>query len=251
MAFKLSSHWKAVVYRVKIRLTEEMLGTVPKEPEVYARFIAAKVLEDQKRREKLGLPVMGDGQTPATPAAAQALAEEEVLTVPALEAKGWTGFHCDDAGPFLYDYMPRGFMKEAARTLRQYGTGAHAIKQLQDKITRYVFVTPRRIRLPLLEKNDEDVKHHAEEGGKPNWGLGIKERPLRALTAQGPRVTVTRSDTIPAGTELTFELTVLGVGGLSRGLIETVLEYGQLVGLGQWRSGGQQRGPATRRRVAA
>lgn len=176
-------------YKVKIRLAEDLLGTIPKNKEIYAQFVASKVAEAQ------GL--------------------EEVETVQEICQKGWTGFHADEEGPFLYDYAVKGFLCEAARTLKQFGL----LKQLQDKFKRYVFVLPRRVRLPEID-------------------VEPLERPLRAMTALGPRVTLARSDVVKAGAELTFTLRVLEVSGITQNCVKEVLSYGALMGLGQWRSGG-------------
>lgn len=178
----------ATTYEVELKLTEIMLGTVPKSPEIYKSYIASKAAD-------LGL------------------AEEEVATVESLEEKGWTGFHRDERGPFVYNYLVKGFLCESARTLKQWGN----LKQLQDKFKRYVFVTPRRIRIP-----------------EP---AGVLERPLRAQTAQGPRVALTRSDYVEAGAVIRFKLEVLDVAGITEGCLKDVLSYGSRLGLGQWRSG--------------
>ncbi len=176
-------------YEVEIELVEDMLGTVPKNKDVYKTFIASQAVD-------------------------AGLAEEEIATVQSLEEKGWTGFHKDDEGHFLYDYAVKGFLCESARTMKNYG----AMKQLQDKFKRYVFVTPRRIRLP--EPNKEPL-----------------ERPLRAMTAQGPRVALTRSDVIPAGTVLKFNVEIMDVVGIKLDLLKATLDYGKYIGLGQWRTG--------------
>jgi hypothetical protein len=107
----------------------------------------------------------------------------------------------------------KGFLCEAGRTLKESGM----VKQIQDKVKRYLFVKPRKIRLP---------------GDK----LEVLERPLRALTPQGPRTTVVRSDVIPAGTHIAFQLHLLKGGGLTKSIIEEILSYGQYIGLGQWRT---------------
>jgi DNA topoisomerase VI subunit B len=175
-------------YDVEIVLTEPLLGTVPKNKEVYKKFIASKQAD-------LGL------------------AEEEVETVESVEESGWTGFHKDIDGHFLYDYAVKGFLCESARTLKQYG----AVKQLQDKFKRYCFVLPRKIRLPEPTE--------------------VLERPLRAMTAQGPRVALTRSDVVAAGTKLTFKVAVMDGGSITEKLLIEVLGYGRFLGLGQWRTG--------------
>jgi len=67
----------------KIELLTEMLGTVTKDPEVYKTYIESKKPEE--------------------------ITEEEYLTVEKVEQKGWTGFHKDGAGLFIYDYMIEDF----------------------------------------------------------------------------------------------------------------------------------------------
>src|SRR5262249_24603595 len=141
---------------------------------------------------------------------------EEPETVQDIEEKGWTGFHLFPEGderagqPLLYDYAVKGMLAEAARTLKEYrpegGGDRSVIRNLQDKVKRYVFVQPRRIALPPIES-------------------APLERPLRAMTAQGPRVTVVRSDIIRAGGIIRFALLVLANGGISRPVLEDVFEY--------------------------
>jgi hypothetical protein len=177
-------------YNVKIELTTDLLGTQPKNKEVYKQFIATKSPD----------------------------VEGELETVQEIEERGWTGFATDGISPFLYDYVVKGFLCESARTLKTFG----AMKQLQDKFKRYVFVFgengSRKIRLPQIAEMP-------------------LERPLRALTAQGPRVTVTRSDVVSAGAVLSFTIKVLEGTAINKACLSEVLSYGQFIGLGQWRSG--------------
>ncbi len=225
-------------YAVVLRLEEDLLGTCPKAKAVYSDFIAAKAAahleRERKRAEKEGDdPRFSDGK-PATDNVLAERVAEEVDTIPELEDKGWTGFHEDNDGPFLFDYALKGFLCEAARTLKERGT----VKQLQDKFKRYVFVKPRRVRLPRPGRVEDFA-------GKPMLVVTpagiVCERPLRAQTAQGPRVTVVRSDVVLAGAELTFTLDVLRGGGITKPIIHDVLSYGQYQGLGQWRSSGMGR----------
>lgn len=208
-------------FAVKIKLTEDLLGTCPKDREVYASFIANKNRELMEKNAAKGLPPVASNPE-STAADIPAAVAESVETIQDVEERGWTGFHSDDQGPFLYDYAVKGFLCEAARTLKQgEGEDGKDLKQLQDKVKRYLFVTPRRIRLPAVD--------------------GCLERPLRAMTAQGPRVTVVRSDLVKAGAVLSFNLNLLHGSGLTKPILADILEYGQFMGLGQWRSGGQGR----------
>lgn len=193
---KKDEHFKdTVTLNVTLRLLEPMLGTVPMDPAVYKTFIAGKQEDTVKT-------------------------EEEVETVPEdIERKGWTTFHKDDEGLFVYDYFVRGFIRNAANVLKdQLG-----IKNLRGKVTDFVFVRPRRIH---LGKKAPD---------------GVVERPLRAMTQQGQRVTLVRSDYVAVGTTLTFQVVILKHKEITRETIEKLLAYGEFQGLGQFRSGGYGR----------
>lgn len=239
MSFLVLDRWD-----VRVRLCEPLLGTVPK-VDVYTQHIQRKQREALEKMERDSVP-LASGQA-VTPARTEAVLTEEANSVPpSLEKTGWTTFHKDDLGCFLYDYHIKGLLQEAARVLGQWpprggeaeeeeaeeekpkkkGAG-QPIKMLADRVKKHVFLWPRRIRLP----------------GDPE-GLRYLERPLRAQTMQGPRVTVVRSDMIPAETELEFTVRVLR-GGFGRfrvaDIVSGLLEYGGLQGLGQWRSGGYGR----------
>jgi hypothetical protein len=86
-----------------------------------------------------------------------------------------------------------------------------------------VFVKPRKIFLEVPEGTFDE-----------NGNLPVNERPLRGQTAQGERVTLARSDCVPAGTTLTFVVRILGK--VSFDLLTEWLSYGEDRGLGQWRN---------------
>jgi hypothetical protein len=69
---------------------------------------------------------------------------------------------------------------------------------------------------------------------------GENRRLQMAITAQGPRVTVTRSDVVLAGAKIEFYLSVLKSKGvnLKPSILMDIFHYGRFQGLGQWRSGG-------------
>jgi len=177
--------------RVKIRLTTEMLGTVPANKAIYSEFIESKKPESLKEERE----------------------DETILEK--LEEKGYTIFHSDEKGIFIYDYMIKGFLKHAGNVLKE----DLSVKALKSKLTDFVFVFPRRIYVGKAEAD------------------GIFERPLRAETPKGPRTSLSRSDKLDAGTELEFEIQWLNHKEISEDLIVELLEYGQLQGLGQFRNG--------------
>jgi hypothetical protein len=62
---------------------------------------------------------------------------------------------------------------------------------------------------------------------------------LRAQTAQGERIALAASESAPAGT--TAEFSVVLLDPRLESLIRELLDYGELRGLGQWRSSGKGR----------
>jgi hypothetical protein len=68
---------------------------------------------------------------------------------------------------------------------------------------------------------------------------GVIERPLRAMTPKGERVTVTRSDVIDVGRRAKLNIRVLNnTKKLNPKAIKAAMEYGEFYGLGQWRGSG-------------
>lgn len=185
-------------YRVILTFTECILGATPKDPNVYEEYIASRAALDD---EELA---------------------QELASVGKMEEKGWTGFHRVDDQPVLYNYVIKGFFKDACGMLRRIrGSSSAKVRAYKKEIDGLVFVEPRQIPLVL----------------PPGGEIDVLERPLRASGPRGERVALARSDTCPPGTTLTFTVTVLG-GTIDQDLLEDWLEYGHLRGLGQWRNAG-------------
>lgn len=234
-------------YAIEIELTEDMLGTQPKQKAVYSNYIAGKAREAIAKDAKKGYPLASGATAVMDPIAdappngqpenrVDTLLQQEEESIQELEDKGHTGFFEDERGKFLLDYQVRGFLSEAARRLKEDSEGedGESVKQLQDKIKGYVFIFPRCIRLPENCRIEDFT-------GKPLLVVTDKgivcERPLRAQTAQGPRIAVVRSDVILAGSKINFELHVMKQSRLTPRILQMILSYGMYQGLGQWRSG--------------
>ena len=69
--------------------------------------------------------------------------------------------------------------------------------------------------------------------------MGTCQRPLRASTAQGERIALANSETIPAGSSIEFKVICLS-DSYKKAVIEW-LDYGSFKGLGQWRNSGKGR----------
>lgn len=187
---------------IKARITffEEVLGTASANPDIHREYIASKAPDAMSIEQEL-----------------------EAIGVDGVAEKSMTVFPRDAEGnPILYDYQIKGFFKDATGILRKVpGTKASKVKAYKKEIDGLLFVYPRMIPLHL------------------NGELGVCERPLRASTAQGERVALTSSETVPAGTYIDIEINCL-----TRDMYELAkecLDYGELRGIGQWRNSGRGR----------
>lgn len=187
--------------KVRLTLTEDLLGTASADPEIHREFIASK---------------SPDAKT----------VEDEVAAVgiESVVEKSMTVFPRDGGKPFVYDYQIKGFFKDSCAALNRVpDTKSSKLKAYKKIIDGTVFVFPRKIALQL------------PEGGK----IGSCQRPLRAQTAQGERIALANSETVPAGTVIECEIRLLDEG--SEKVVREWLDYGALRGLGQWRNSGKGR----------
>ena len=186
--------------KAKITFTEELLGTASSDPEVHKTYIASKAPNAPKLEE-----------------------EVEALGVDNIAEKSMTIFPRDkDGNPILWDYQIKGFFKDSCSALRKVtGTASSKIKAYKKEIDGLIFVFPREIKINL------------------NGEIGICERPLRAQTAQGERVALASSETVPAGSSA--KITIRCLSDAHEKAVREWLDYGQLKGLGQWRNSGKGR----------
>ena len=226
MAPKAADQWDDTgtkpdyIAHVRVKLLEPMLGTVPKNKKVYEEYIIEKIRKELARKD------LDDDQRKGYQEVLAEAEREEKETIVETDEKGHTGFHFDPAAQqlFVYDYWIRGFLKSALDALRERknankGEDNVKITAYKKLIDKQVFVYPRRI---LLGKDIPD---------------GVLERPLRAETAQGPRVCLAKSDYIKAGSEFSFDIHVLNKNKMPQGLLTECLRYGKENGLGQFRNG--------------
>jgi hypothetical protein len=223
MPLRFQSAW------VTLELVEPALGTTPEEYNTWDRWIRPRAPgPDAAAEEAAHHPGAGPRVNPTytdLPAAkararADRQAAEATDEAPTdRERLPKTTFFIDDQGrPLLWNYQILGHIKE----LGNIAKGAAGVRNLREKINRYVYIEPRQIPLQT------DI-------------LGELTRPLRAETAQGPRIALATSDVIPAGTQIRFRVRVLDQGGkpeVTLDLIRELLDLGQVRGLLQWRSGG-------------
>lgn len=187
------------IMNIRITFIEPILGTWPADPEVASKYIASKAPDAGTIKDEIA-----------------ATSVEEVTE------KSMTIFPRGEGGPVLYDYQVKGFFKDACSMLsRVKDTKSSGVKAYKKVIDGLIFPEPRMI--PLTLAGD----------------IGNCQRPLRAQTAQGERVSLANSEELPAGT--TAEFTVRLLDQNHEPLILEWLEYGKLRGLGQWRNSGKGR----------
>ena len=184
---------------MKVRLTflEEVLGTASSDPKIHETYIASNAPDAPTRKEEV-----------------EALGAEEVFE------KSMTIFPKENGVPFLWDYQIKGFFKDACGMLRRVeGSKSKKLKAHKKEIDGLIFVAERKIPFNF------------------DGEIGICQRPLRASTAQGERIALSSSETIPAGSFIEFTIQCMADADMSY-VIEW-LNYGKFRGIGQWRNSGK------------
>lgn len=186
------------------------MGSVSADKEVYTKFLASKAKTDEEKKN----------------------AEADKENLPG-EINKETVFYRDaeSGNLILKGYQVKGFLKEAAKALRgtfeEMGSGTTS----QGKIDNLIFI--EQMDIPLLR--DGEVIPQPD---------GHLERPLRAMTMQGPRVSIARSEMVKAGWTCEFSIRLISdvKGGRAKTYtwetVERMMEYGALKGLLQWRNAG-------------
>lgn len=196
--------------KVKVTFVEPVLGTWPSNQNIAREFIASKA-----------------------PDASTIEDEVAALGADAVADKGMTVFPRNEEGqPVLYDYQVKGFFKDSCGMLGRIGgkteTGKKKAVNESGKLTAYkkvidglIFVEPRMIPINMAGEMTEC------------------QRPLRAQTAQGERVSLANSEEIPAGSWCEFDVILMDEAH-EKVVIEW-LYYGRMRGIGQWRNSGKGR----------
>lgn len=192
--------------KIRITLTEEVLGSSPSNEELLAAYIASKAPTDDLTAQEVDN--------------IKAQAAEERTTIFPKTA---------DGTPFIYDYQIKGMFKDSCKALATAGKagypgGKHcaALKAYKKAIDGLIFVSPREIPYNL-------------HGLK----MGFCERPLRAQTPMGERVSIAKSESVPAGATAEFEIECLDEK--LEDMVRECLDYGAKRGLVQRRNSGKGR----------
>lgn len=188
--------------RVRLTFTEGILGSLSSDPEIYKNYIASKAPNNELMDEEAELMASN--------------ASTDDLD------RGITVFAKEDGKPFLYDYVIKGFFKNACSGLRMVdGTLSSRIKAYKKIIDNTIFIDERK----LFINYEGDIT--------------FCERPLRGQTAQGERIALACSEEIAAGASIECTITTFVDDNLD--LIKEWLNYGAFNGLGCWHNSGKGR----------
>lgn len=185
--------------KVRINLTEEALGSAPSNEDLLATYIASKAPTSE-------------------------LSADEIDNIKAQNAEDriTVFYKAADGTPFQYNYQIKGMFKDSCQMLAKAGKAGYsggkacaALKAYKKAIDGLIFV------------------YYDMHGLK----MGYCERSLRAQTPMGERISIAKSETVPAGSTIEFEVECLDPK--LEDMVRECLNYGRMRGIGQWRNSGK------------
>lgn len=217
---------KVYVKDMRVRLTflDEVLGSLPGDPELHETYIARKAPNAEQKAEEL-----------------------DNMDIESELTKGMTVFPVSrDGQRMFWPYQIKGYVKAAQKFLNMAANKQNKmyITSYRMKIDQLVFIKPVtaewgdaagiRINYP-----DKVLQTDINFDGRPDdWPEC--ERPLRAQTLKGERVAIAHSESCPPGSWIEFDIRVMGDKQLADNITEW-LDYGLYSGIGQWRNSGKGR----------
>ncbi len=181
-------------------------------------------------------PILG-GQ-PANPAVREAYIASKAPTDELRDEETALDYGSNDTGVTVFcrnkddqlcmmAHQVKGYFKEALTAIKQQSQVAN----VRGKVGTLMFVAPRFI--PIL-RDGAPLREEDE----------MLERPLRAQTMQGPRVTLASSEMLLDPWSVEFEIARIPNAGTAKSKapswdeIELALSYGEYHGFCQWRNAG-------------
>ena len=248
---------KAYFVKVRITFITPLLGTSPNNKETYSEYIAklatkesreeeverlsAEVVDDKGmtvflRNPQNGLPVMKDytwqgflkargsaiAKIPNSLLAGQAAYLKEVNDLIYVQPR-FADIHIPEGAEITSTYI-YGVDKDG-NPLDVNGMPLRGEDHANVELKKPEDLTPEEIQLIL-----EGVTQH---------NLDTLQRPLRANGAQGERVALSKSETIPVGSYVDLTFRTERQEGLN--IIKSTLNFGFMHGTGQWRNAGYGR----------
>ena len=199
--------------KVRIKFIEEILGTAAADQEIHRTYIASKAPDAPSIEEEVAAVGVDE------------VTENKMTVFPKNK----------DGKPIFWNYQIKGYLKNAQKTLNMYNEKGKFpyMPSYKSKIDNLIFVwnidsTP--------EMPDRGIEIHFPEGVTESVDC---QRPLRAETAQGPRVALAHSETCPEGSWCEF--IIESRDPKLEKYIREWLDSGVYYGIGQWRNAGKGR----------
>lgn len=191
--------------RFRLSGTDTLLGSCAADKEVFTQFIVGKTKTAEERQAALS----------------------DANNIDENLEKGTTVFYRNDTGLIMKGYQVKGFLKAAAKALKDQLN----LKNYLSKVDTFIFI---------LEK-DIPIMRDGEQITSPD---GYLERPQRCETAQGSRVSLAKSEEIRGSWYIDITIRVVEnakttkSAAIDMDMVEDFLDYGSMCGLLQWRNAG-------------
>jgi hypothetical protein len=200
---------ESIKIKVSAKLIESMIGTVPKNKQIFTDFVQNKMGEFQGRPIKTAAEM-----------------NEEIESVSDACEKTATGFHNDVFGVFIYNYMILGNIKANIYCLT--ANGFCKVRAYKKSTDLFVKINPRKIR--FYRDDEENPLQYADD---------TIERSIRAQSPKGDRVFLGKGDVINRNSKFKFKVELFkNDKGLTPEVLIEALKFGKHNGLGQWRGSG-------------
>ena len=193
------------IMRVRIEFIDSILGSVANDKEIYTNFIGSKAPDAKTLAEEV----------------------EDVGVTDAVDKRTSVFLTDPDGRPYIANYVIKGQFKAAGKAIRRIPGKKYELSKMSayvQKIEQLVHIYPRKIYL------------NPPEGMSLEDAITTFQRPLRASTPQGERISLKSSECMPEGTTAEFEIEFLDK--TMEKAIRECLDYGRYMGLGEWRNAG-------------
>ena len=199
--------------RVRLTFISEILGTQPGNQAIHTTYVASKAPDAEKMADEIA-------------AIGAEMVTEKTMTIFPRNAEG---------DEIFWAYQIRGFFKTSQQTLnRIYEKKKFPnMTAFKTKIDNLVFVKAVQDR---WDGRETGIIIHYPEGVEESYDC---ERPLRAETAQGPRVALAHSETCPEGSWI--EMDIMTRADDLMKYVPEWLNSGIYYGISQWRNAGKGR----------
>ena len=238
---------------IEVEFIDRVLGTAPNDKDIYATYIGKNAPDADSLTEEietLGEDEVVERGTTVFHRFKYLVGENGEMVDPS-EVGGRNMVGAEILTPGLYDYQIKGAFKDNCSMLSKAtgkdengkkleSTESSKIKAFKKVIDGNIFIKQRRIPLfaPETYFNDRGEEVHTYPY-EDKTRLGTLQRPLRAQTPQGERVSLASSEMLPAGTRFFITIQVMNPSYLPA--VREWLDYWMIRGLCQWRNGGNGR----------